>query len=281
MQICPACNTEAPTDICSKCSFSRTAQDFDDKSELAERVKGLMAGTHWAEGCALVEFAHNHMLTSDPPWTHSQTADLLGVSRQTVDNWLAIAKSIRDHPEIKPGPNFHQSRKKLKNILKARESNSAQVQYEAELESYIEKNYQSLKFFGEGEPVDLELKESQYRLGKDKIDLLFCERPNRDTWYVFELKGGMADDKTVGQLIRYAGGIMQNPSCKQVKGAIVAHEFEPSLASSAHFLLPKFRFYRYNRSSDGSYSFSFQVPFNGCLVPIEALAALAPGPAEG
>jgi len=62
---------------------------------------------------------------------------------------------------------------------------------------------------------------------------------------VIELKAGCADRRAIGQVLGYIGDISAEEQSKQVRGILVAHEFDKA-ASAAATVVPQLRLVRYS-----------------------------------
>ena len=81
------------------------------------------------------------------------------------------------------------------------------------------------------------------------IDIL--TRDATGTLVVIELKAGKTDSRVIGQILGYMGDIAAEESVPQVRGIIVAHEFDQRTRSAAR-AVPNLRLMRY------AVSFTFQ-----------------------
>jgi restriction system protein len=71
----------------------------------------------------------------------------------------------------------------------------------------------------------------QYPTDAGKIDILAKDKKTK-SFVVIELKKNQTSDETVGQLTRYMGCIMKKKNDKNVKGIIIAAEFDKKLEYS-------------------------------------------------
>lgn len=101
---------------------------------------------------------------------------------------------------------------------------------EKQLEDFIIHNWDKTDL---GKRFDLiieegELVSQQYRTDIGPIDILAKDKKTKN-FVVIELKKNQTSDDTVGQLTRYMGWIMRNKNDKNVKGIIIAAEFDKKL----------------------------------------------------
>ena len=76
--------------------------------------------------------------------------------------------------------------------------------------------------------TDGELVSQQYKTEIGPIDILAIDKKTK-SHVVIELKKNQTSDDTVGQLMRYMGWVKRNKKDKNVKGIIIAREFDKRL----------------------------------------------------
>jgi len=101
---------------------------------------------------------------------------------------------------------------------------------EKQLEDFIIHNWEKTEL---GKRFDLiiedgELVSQQYRTDIGNIDILAKDKKTNN-FCVIELKKNQTSDDTVGQLTRYMGWVIKNKGDKNVKGIIIAAEFDKKL----------------------------------------------------
>lgn len=101
---------------------------------------------------------------------------------------------------------------------------------ENQLEDFIIHNWESTEL---GKRFDLiieegELISQQFRTDIGRIDILAKDKKT-NSFIVIELKKDQTSDDTVGQITRYMGWIKKNKNEKNVKGIIIAGEFDKKL----------------------------------------------------
>lgn len=101
---------------------------------------------------------------------------------------------------------------------------------EKQLENFIIDNWKNTDL---GKRFDLiikdgELVSQQFRTDIGPIDILAKDKKT-NSFVVIELKKNQTSDDTVGQLTRYMGWIKKNKGDKNVKGIIIAAEFDKKL----------------------------------------------------
>jgi hypothetical protein len=101
---------------------------------------------------------------------------------------------------------------------------------EKQLEDFIIHNWKNTEL---GKRFDLIIEDGvlvsqQYRTDIGIIDILAKDKET-GCFVVIELKKNQTSDDTVGQITRYMGWVMKNKSDKNVKGIIIAGEFDKKL----------------------------------------------------
>jgi len=101
---------------------------------------------------------------------------------------------------------------------------------EKELENFIINNWNRTEF---GKKYDLifedgQMVSQQYQTKIGSIDILAKDKVNKN-YVVIELKKGQTSDDTIGQCQRYMGWVMENKKDKNVKGIIIAGEYDEKL----------------------------------------------------
>jgi len=101
---------------------------------------------------------------------------------------------------------------------------------EKQLEDFIIHNWDSIELgkqydliIEEGEPVS-----QQYKTDIGSIDILARDKKSK-SYVVIELKKNQTSDDTIGQLARYMGWIKDKKGDKNVRGIIIAAEFDNKL----------------------------------------------------
>jgi hypothetical protein len=101
---------------------------------------------------------------------------------------------------------------------------------EKQLEDFIIHNWQTTEL---GKKYDLivedgELLSQQFPTGIGSIDILARDKQS-NSYVVIELKKNQTSDDTVGQIARYMGWIREHKGDRNVKGIIIASEFDKKL----------------------------------------------------
>jgi hypothetical protein len=101
---------------------------------------------------------------------------------------------------------------------------------EKQLEDFIIENWDNTEFGKKYELLieDGEVISQQYQTEIGKIDILAKDKVTKN-YVVIELKKNQTSDDTVGQLTRYMGWIKKNKKDENVKGIIVAGQFDNKL----------------------------------------------------
>ena len=101
---------------------------------------------------------------------------------------------------------------------------------EAAIEAFIVENWEQTPFYGRG----VQLHGQQYTIPTGVVDLLGWQR-QQEAWWVIELKKGRADDRVIGQLLRYTGWLREH-KCRakeDVRGVILARDASDNLRYAA------------------------------------------------
>lgn len=112
----------------------------------------------------------------------------------------------------------------------ANEASQGLFYMEKQLEDFIIHNWNKTKL---GEKYDLiieegELLSQQYRTEIGPIDILVKDRTS-GSYVVIELKRNQTSDDTVGQLARYMGWVKENKKDNNVRGVIIAGQYDKKL----------------------------------------------------
>lgn len=101
---------------------------------------------------------------------------------------------------------------------------------EKQLEDFIINNWENTELGEKYELIieDGELLSQQYRTDIGFIDILARDKKT-GSHIVIELKKNQTSDDTVGQITRYMGWIMDKMNDKNVKGIIVAAQYDKKL----------------------------------------------------
>ncbi|MFA6999795.1 MAG: PDDEXK nuclease domain-containing protein [Candidatus Paceibacterota bacterium] len=100
---------------------------------------------------------------------------------------------------------------------------------EKELENFLIKNWEKTELGKKYDLIDENGKFSQqYSTGVGPIDILVKDK-NDGTYVVIELKRDQTSDATIGQLARYMGWVKKNKNDKNVKGVIIAGQYDKKL----------------------------------------------------
>jgi hypothetical protein len=101
---------------------------------------------------------------------------------------------------------------------------------EKQLEDFIIENWESTEFGKKYELLieDGEIISQQYQTDIGRIDILARDKVTKN-YVVIELKKNQTSDDTLGQLTRYMGWIKKNKKDENVKGIIVAGQFDSKL----------------------------------------------------
>lgn len=101
---------------------------------------------------------------------------------------------------------------------------------EKQLEDFIIENWDTTEFGKKYELLieDGEVISQQYQTDIGRIDILAKDKVTKN-YVVIELKKNQTSDDTVGQLTRYMGWVRKNKKDENVKGIIVAGQFDNKL----------------------------------------------------
>lgn len=109
------------------------------------------------------------------------------------------------------------------------------ISVEKDLQEFLKQNIKSLD-------PKLEILESEYTTPAGRVDLI--ARDPEGNLYVIELKSTKASRKALGQLLGYIGAIKEEFPDRDVKGILIANEFDESLKYAVK-VLPNVIFKRY------------------------------------
>lgn len=116
---------------------------------------------------------------------------------------------------------------------------------EKQLEDFIIENWNKTEFGNKYDLIyeDGELISQQFQTDIGKIDILAKDKITK-SYVIIELKKNQTSDDTVGQLARYMGWIKKNKKDDNVKGVIVAGQFDNKL-DHARIMLPNTEVFLY------------------------------------
>lgn len=125
------------------------------------------------------------------------------------------------------------------------EMNQGLFYMEKQLEDFIIHNWDNTEL---GKKYDLiieegELLSQQYRTDIGPIDILVKDKQTK-SYVVIELKRNQTSDDTVGQLARYMGWVKEHKKDKNVKGVIIAGQYDKKL-DYAREMLPNIEVFIY------------------------------------
>lgn len=105
--------------------------------ELEENVK--RKNLTWQNECAAVLKYHQFQLSLEPDWTHEKTADALGYGRQTISDYLGVAKEIvSGNTRVAEAPKFSTAKNiTVRNAARKRDSAISEIFNEPEPEKSI------------------------------------------------------------------------------------------------------------------------------------------------
>jgi len=101
---------------------------------------------------------------------------------------------------------------------------------EDELEDFLIRNWDKTELGKKYSLIieDGELKSQQYKTDVGSIDILVKDK-NKGNYVVIELKRNQTSDDTVGQVLRYMGWVSQKLGDNNVKGLIIAGQYDKKL----------------------------------------------------
>lgn len=124
-----------------------------------------------------------------------------------------------------------------KNIVVPEHSNNNTFHLEKHLEEFLIFNWDETYL---GKKFDLLIDEGtllsqQYKTDIGYIDLLVKDKKNGN-YVVIELKKGQTSDATIGQVTRYMGWVKQKLEDQNVRGIIIASEYDQKLEYALQFV---------------------------------------------
>jgi hypothetical protein len=158
------------------------------------------------------------------PQARLQLANLL------IHNLRTAGAAESQLPRLLESMVLHDEGQEFEPHFVASESTSSDLLRESVIEGLIVKNWETTRFAARG----VQLHDRQYRIPTGIVDLLGWQREHA-AWWVIELKKGIADDRVIGQLLRYTGWIRQHKARPKetVRGVILAKESSEKLQYAA------------------------------------------------
>jgi len=237
MKECQCCLSPTPeaTSICDVCGYDFEKKCITDARMLRQRVKQLKHAKDWISEVELKRRVHEiHTKNSTRwrfrisedgwlevggrKWTFRSAAKLFNEQKSQIHTDLALAEALLQYP----GFTWSDCPNKKQAIETKDEFDLLGVPpffiSESDLQKYIEGNWKTISVFREWN-----LTGSAVKIQGGEIDLLAHHRVN-EKWLILELKKGLADDKTVGQVLRYIGAAKRDiaKDHEDVEGLIIA-----------------------------------------------------------
>ena len=227
---CPICETTRIESIpeCD-CGYSFIENEITDASKL--RIFFLkIEKTDWTDKVSLVQKIHQTQVKkhraavpgSRGGWAYKNTGKLLKKKKSLVEEDINLAIALNEYPRLSECRNKTQAKQMLKQERKKNTFFSIlhkQFDDERDLQKCLIDNWERTPFCNEWIFVN----SKYYLAGVGEIDILARHRDN-GSWLVIELKKNIAEEKTVGQIQRYMGGVKENLACKneEVFGCIIS-----------------------------------------------------------
>lgn len=110
-------------------------------------------------------------------------------------------------------------------------SHGTQFHMEKQLEDFIIQNWNNTELGKKYELIveEGELLSQQYRTDIGPIDILAKDKTAKNGYVVIELKRNQTSDDTVGQVARYIGWVKRHMKADNVKGVIIAGQYDKKL----------------------------------------------------
>jgi len=234
MEFCPICRaTKHELSIICRCGYDFDKEEIIDKEKIREyfsKIKNTET-EHWGEEVKLTRRIHEVQqkkygrtqrgVYAGKSWKESATGNLLRISKTTVNDNIRLAKGIDECPEILKNEKKTNAIKKLSNLNKGIFGKILRKQFktEKELQSSLETNWKKISLFDEWI-----LKDSQKKIGEAGVIDILAHHNSEPKRLVIEIKKGESSDKTVGQILRYMGWVIEKLASEneQVLGLIIS-----------------------------------------------------------
>jgi hypothetical protein len=236
MPKCKVCKSEVPESVatCHTCGYDFNSDCISDAWRLRGYIRKLKVSKDWISEVELKRKVHEIQIRAKWPrrfrvsedeweelggnWTLRSAAKLFKEQVSLIHADLDLAKGLLKYPDFawRDIPNKKQAieAKEEFDLLGVPPFFTA----EQSLQEFIELKWEDLRIFREWS-----LKASAVKIPRGEIDLLAHHR-EKERWLVIELKKGLADEKTVGQVLRYIGSARKEiiKDHEDVEGLIIA-----------------------------------------------------------
>jgi hypothetical protein len=225
MEHCPICGTfkSESYSLCG-CGYNFERNEITDSYKIHEYLIKIKNAKDWKEEVKLIKRIYETQLKRyetfpSSRWTIKKTAELLKKSKTSIHDSIKLAYNLNQIGEFEKKTQALNELKKLCFSGPCGELLKKKFKSERDLQKHLEDNWGKIEVFKEWD-----LKNSQYNMGDaGVIDLLAHHHSDRK-WLVIELKKDISSDKTVAQILRYMGWVMENKADKneEVFGLIIS-----------------------------------------------------------
>ena len=263
MKKCPFCHemSEDKIDVCN-CGYNYNKEEITDSSKIIGWLNTPEPNEHWSNKIERLkkiddfqmEYYNPVKLANDPHlgWSFRKLAKLLNKKNSShLSKETRLVEAFSKYPELKNYKNKTNALNKLKELegKSSLEGEESVVEYEDELQNYLERNWEIIPFANEWTLC----KKGKYNISEiGEIDLL-AKNKEGNNWLVIELKKDQASDATVGQILRYMGFIKRellDSKDEVVMGLIIARDFDKKILYALS-CCPEIRIKEYSYSNDG------------------------------
>ena len=224
MEYCPICETfKSESHSLCDCGYNFERNEITDSDKIRKYFIEIKNTKNWKEEVKLINLIHETQYKKygnsySSGWTIKKTADLLKKSKTSIHDSIKLVYNIN---QIGGCKNKTQALNKLKNLCSGPCGKLIGKKFKSErdLQKYIEDNWGKMEVFKEWE-----LKNSQYNIGNAGVIDLLAHHHSDLKWLVIELKKNISSDKTVAQILRYMGWVIENKADKneEVFGLIIS-----------------------------------------------------------
>lgn len=216
MEQCPICGSfKSESHSLCDCGYNFERNEITDSDKIRKYFIKIKNTKDWKDWVKLIKCIYETQLniygnSYSSGWTLKKTAELLKESKTSIHESIKLAYNI---DQIGGCKNKTQALNKLKicsGPLDFSEWFGNKFESERELQKYIEENWKKMEVFKEWE-----LKNSLYNIGNAGVIDLLAHHHSDLKWLVIELKKNISSDKTVGQILRYMGWVIENKADKK------------------------------------------------------------------
>ena len=224
MEHCPICGTfKSESHSLCGCGYNFEKNEITDSYKIREYLIKIKNAKDWKEEVKLIKRIYETQIkrygtSYSSGWTIKKTAELLKKSKSSIHDNIKLANNLN---QIGKFEKKTQALNKLKKLCSGPFGKwlGNKFKSERDLQKHIEDNWGKIEVFKEWD-----LKNSQYNMGDAGVIDLLAHHHSDPKWLVIELKKDISSDKTVGQILRYMGWVVENKADKneEVFGLIIS-----------------------------------------------------------